>query len=443
MTQEPPAHWLAVPVKGLRRWDVGYSSRSGRGPDSPPRRPLGELLTDLRYGSSARATADPVGVPVLRMGNIKDHSWDLSELKYADMSQADRERFCVLPGDVLINRTNTEDLVGKAAVWEHEGDWAFASYLIRLRVDRSALLPEFLGAWLNSADARVQIDKVKRRSAGMTNINATDIRGLLVPELPMPAQESVVRNLMAAREKKEELLRRAEARLRTARQEVAIAAGVAPAEPLEIGVYTTVTGRLGASLRLDTGFHAPSRLAAVAAVEAVPSQQLADVCSIRRHVASGPVPALGLGDIEAHTGRRVPASEPEVLKGALQFAEGDVLFGRLRPNLNKVWAADVDGYCSPEFRVLRTRAGVDAAGLAALLRCWFVVEQTRWVTTGNTHPRLSDDDLLGIRLPSGVDLIQLDHVYARAASEAFRFEVEAGELWGAAKAAFAEALAGY
>ncbi len=443
MTQEPTARWLSVPVRDLKRWDVGYSSRAGRGSDSPPRRRLGELLTDLRYGSSARATADGVGVPVLRMGNIKDHSWDLADLKYGEMSLVELERFRVTPGDVLINRTNTEDLVGKAAVWKGEGDWAFASYLIRLRVDPLALMPEFLSAWLNSTDARVQIDKVKRRSAGMTNINATDIRGLLVPELPMPAQESIVGQLMAARQRKEELLSAAEDRLRSVREEVAIAAGVAPIDPFDTGPYTTVSGQLGASLRLDTGFHAPPRLAAVAAVQAVPSQRLGDLCSIRREVASGPVSALGLGDVEAQTGRRVAASNPEVLKGALRFTEGDILFGRLRPNLNKVWAAGIEGYCSPEFRVLSTRAGVDAPGLAALLRCWFVVEQTRWVTTGNTHPRLSDDDLLDVRLPSRVDLSQLARLYERSASEAYRLEAEAGELWDSAKAAFAGALVGY
>jgi type I restriction enzyme S subunit len=433
----------AVRAHGLSRWDVNFSLQAGRSVDEVPRRPLGELLASIKYGTSARATADGEGVPVLRMGNIQDGAWDLRDLKYIEMSPRDFQRFAVEPGDVLVNRTNTEELVGKAAAWQALGEWTFASYLIRLRVDPAELNPEFLAAWINSPDARRQIDKFKRRSAGMTNINTTDIRGLLVPQPPLPEQEQLVATLVDAHARREELLRASAKTLLEVRSTISAALGQESVPLRTETIYSTSMQTVSASTRLDVGYYFPSRLDAIDVVESGEWQQVRDLCQIVRAPSSGAVLGWGLGSVEGQTGRRVKNAQPESMSGALRYQAGDVLYARLRPALNKVWAADSAGVCSPEFRVLRPHEGIDASGLAALLRCWFVVEQTRWATTGNTHPRLSDDDLLDVRVPLVGDLRAIGELYERAAVAATTLEAEASQTWAAAKASFAESLGGF
>jgi type I restriction enzyme S subunit len=92
---------------------------------------LGKHLSFVQYGSSALAKAEPPGVAMLRMNNLQDDGWDLSDLKYIQLSDKEVENLRLIPGDILFNRTNSKELVGKCAVFRESGDWVFASYLIR------------------------------------------------------------------------------------------------------------------------------------------------------------------------------------------------------------------------------------------------------------------------------------------------------------------------
>ena len=75
-------------------------------------------------------------------------------------------------GDILINRTNSKELVGKCGVFQAEGEYVFASYLIRVRVDNSRVLPEYLAYAINSPLGRQQVDALSRQIIGQANINS-------------------------------------------------------------------------------------------------------------------------------------------------------------------------------------------------------------------------------------------------------------------------------
>jgi restriction endonuclease S subunit len=109
---------------------------------------------------------------------------------------------------------------------------------------------------------------------------------------------------------------------------------------------------------------------------------------------------LGLASIRGNTGELTGVSE-EVEGATVRFRRGDVLFARLRPYLNKVHVAETDGTCSPEFYVLRVRANraILPEYLAIILRSRWVLAQTVHMMTGNTHPRLADEDVAALRLP--------------------------------------------
>ena len=102
---------------------------------------------------------------------------------------------------MLINRTNSLDLVGKAATFDRQnGDWVYASYLVRIRVDTSRVLPEYVTAAINSRIGRNYVLATARRAIGMVNINAKEMAGFPIRLAPMDEQEKVAQRLAEVRE---------------------------------------------------------------------------------------------------------------------------------------------------------------------------------------------------------------------------------------------------
>lgn len=150
-------------------------------------RAIGDLLESATYGTSEKS-ASSGEFPVLRMNNItRSGEIDLSALKFMDLAESKRDRYLVRPGDVLFNRTNSPDLVGKSAVFRGPGVVAYAGYLIRLRCSAETD-PEFLTAFLNSAYAKRMLRSMCKTIIGMANINATEIQAMRVPHPALELQ---------------------------------------------------------------------------------------------------------------------------------------------------------------------------------------------------------------------------------------------------------------
>ena len=165
----------------------------GRGTLRWPLVRLGDVTKSSRYGISQKAKLEPIGVPILRMGNIVRGYLDCAALKYIDLSDYLKRKYLLYPGDVLINRTNSLELVGKAATFDREeGDWVYASYLVRVQVDTKRVLPEFVTATINSHIGREYVLKTARRAIGMVNINAKEMAGFPIPLPPLAVQQNLV-----------------------------------------------------------------------------------------------------------------------------------------------------------------------------------------------------------------------------------------------------------
>jgi type I restriction enzyme, S subunit len=161
--------------------------------------PISSFEILLQYGCSIRATEEPVGYRILRMNNLQAEGWQLDDLKYVQLTPNQFVSWRLEPGDIVFNRTNSKELVGKCEVFQEKGDWVFASYLIRLRVDRRKALPEFVTAFLNTRAGRVQIDRESRQIIGMSNINGGEIRTLRVPLPGISEQNKLLTLLETAR----------------------------------------------------------------------------------------------------------------------------------------------------------------------------------------------------------------------------------------------------
>lgn len=135
---------------------------------------LGRFVVGAEYGTNLSLGDSSMGIPVLRMNNIQDGEFDLADLKYAPAHAVARYR--VQRNDVLFNRTNSWEHVGKAAIWRHdEPGPAFASYLVRLHCG-DELLPEFLHLWLNWAPVQRAIRQFATPGVQQVNINPTNLR---------------------------------------------------------------------------------------------------------------------------------------------------------------------------------------------------------------------------------------------------------------------------
>ncbi len=409
---------------------------------------LEHIAAQVQYGDSSRSIERDNGAPILRMNNLKDGDWDLTDVKYTTLDETARLSYRLEKGDVLFNRTNSKELVGKCAVFEEAGEWYFASYLIRVRVNDSGYRPGFLARFLNSDVGRVQIDQISRQIVGMANINAEEIRALQVPRPPQDIQEAMVADLARHWQTRQTKLAEARELLEAGSREIAERLGVHSLGPSRRVAYAATRAAMRSGDRLNPEFFHPERMLSIRSIEqsGTRSAPLREVADFIRHQVPKPRDDdfyIGLANVERDTGELVNIGASEQPESAcVRFQAGDVLYGRLRPYLNKVHLAERDGIASPEFLVLRARGGVRAEYLATILRSKLMLAQTRHMTAGNTHPRLTSRDVESMCLPLPDPVTQDDvaDVEAGARAQARALKLEAEETWTDAKQRFGDDL---
>ena len=163
-------------LEGCENSDVYF----GRKKSKFPVQPLGDLIFQMQYGISESLSLD-AGVPVLRMNNLQNGELELSDLKYFDFSKDDLEKYRLDRGDVLFNRTNSFDLVGKVSLFDKVGVYSFASYLIRIKTDAEKLDSRFLNFYLNLPIGMSKIRKYRTPGVSQSNINAKNLKRVPVP----------------------------------------------------------------------------------------------------------------------------------------------------------------------------------------------------------------------------------------------------------------------
>lgn len=169
---------------------------------------IGELVESMQYGVSCRPETHG-SIPLLRMGNLHDGTLDTTDLKYTELSEINGDRDFLNVGDVLFNRTNSLELVGKAALFELEGSWAFASYLVRLVPRRELVVPEFLVAVINSPPVRARILANATKGVSQANVNTKNLANVKARIPPLPVQQQIVEVLRHVRHAEEQLRERA------------------------------------------------------------------------------------------------------------------------------------------------------------------------------------------------------------------------------------------
>ena len=145
------------------------------------------VSVDLPYGTSKKSNSSGK-VAVLRMGNLQDGEIDYSDLVYSS-DEADIEKYYLLENDLLFNRTNSAEWVGKTSIYRGDTPAIYAGYLIRIR---TPLCGEYLNAVMNSSYAKNYCIRVKTDAVNQSNINAQKLGMFLVPVAPIKEQHRIV-----------------------------------------------------------------------------------------------------------------------------------------------------------------------------------------------------------------------------------------------------------
>ena len=148
-----------------------------------------DIVADVRYGSS-RPAVDGGKYPYLRMNNITyGGELDLTDTKRIDIPDNELDKCTVRRGDVLFNRTNSKELVGKTCVYNRDEMMVLAGFVIRVRVTER-VLPEFLSAFLNTDFSKQMLLGMCKAAIGQANINAQEMQniGIYLPPTELQRQ---------------------------------------------------------------------------------------------------------------------------------------------------------------------------------------------------------------------------------------------------------------
>ena len=313
--------------------------------------PLGKLLTLAQYGLSVRGgRLGPT--PILRM-NCQDRGRVVfRDLQYVNLDPKTLADYRLEDGDLLFNRTNSYELVGRTALFRGEREAVFASYLVRLKVDKQQIDPDFLTYYLNWSATQRRLKGFASRGVSQSNISASKLRGLDVRLPPIPEQRAIG----------------------------AMLSKIQDAIDVQTSLVATLKELKGATMAkvFREGLRNES-LKQTEIGEIPESWDLVEL-SDAVHIVEGQVDPrnepfasmihVGPDSIEASTGHLlscVAASELNLISGKYQFRVGDTIYSKIRPYLVKAWFALFPGICSADMYPLRAKEGFAGSFVASYL----------------------------------------------------------------------------
>jgi len=161
---------------------------------------LGEVAREIIYGISKKGEKEGK-YPILRMNNLEDGKINCKDLQFVSLESSEFGKFKLEKGDILFNRTNSLDLVGKTALFTLDGDFVFASYLLRIRTIKDQLLPEYLNYYFNFEKTQQDLKSLASRGASQVNISASKLSSFPIPLPPLSEQREIAEILQTIDQK--------------------------------------------------------------------------------------------------------------------------------------------------------------------------------------------------------------------------------------------------
>jgi type I restriction enzyme M protein len=168
-----------------------------------PLKSIEQLSFEIQYGINDSMNTNGTGYKIFRMNEIMHgYMHDSGEMKYVDIPEDEFKKYRLEIGDILFNRTNSIEHVGKTGLFNLVGDYCYASYLIRIKIDKSKAMPEYVNYLMNSNEFQTYAKSQAAKSINQANINATKMKIIQIP-IPdnLKEQEKLVADFKACESK--------------------------------------------------------------------------------------------------------------------------------------------------------------------------------------------------------------------------------------------------
>jgi type I restriction enzyme S subunit len=182
----------------------------GKIPEDWEVKKLGEVITLCQYGLSSKMSQTGK-YPIIKMDDIVNGNVVPDKVKYINLDKKTFENFRLEKGDILFNRTNSYELVGRTGIFLLDGEYVFASYLIRLRPKGEVADSFYLTSYLIFSNEKLR--RLATRAVHQANINATTLQKVMVLIPPLPEQQKIA-EILSAVDERLELLRNRKERLK-------------------------------------------------------------------------------------------------------------------------------------------------------------------------------------------------------------------------------------
>ncbi|MGG8060293.1 restriction endonuclease subunit S [Klebsiella aerogenes] len=159
---------------------------------------LGNILHDIKYGTSQKCDYNISGYPVLRIPNIVKGIIDLTDIKYGALTDSELKDLTLHENDLLFIRSNgSTNIVGQSTLVQHDlKDHAYAGYIIRVRLHNKYINARYINMAMKTNLIREQIEGPIRTTSGVKNINSNELMGLLVPLPPKNEQGIIIKQII-------------------------------------------------------------------------------------------------------------------------------------------------------------------------------------------------------------------------------------------------------
>ena len=391
---------------------------------------------------------EEIGYPIYRMNEIHDLLCDLEVDKYADITFKEAKKFILKDGDVLFNRTNSFEWVGRTGIYYKneldDRDYVFASYLVRFNTDKNIILPEYLNVFLNCKYGVLDIKRRARQSINQTNVNPEEVKEMQIPILSMELQDRLRECLISAsgKEKQSKNLYYSAENLLIA--ELGLENFNPSNEKVSIKSLKESFLKTG---RLDSEYYQvkyDEYLQKIKLNKHTTISNEFDLIKEKMKSGLGSYNYIEIGDVNVSDGRSKPnliAEEDLPANAKILPRKGDLLISKVRPNRGAVSIIEEDYsnlVVSGAFAVLREKKESECKVeiLKTLLRTPIYSDWLLKFNAGTSYPVITDEDILSLPIPilrSNVQEEIADYIgqsmeYSKKAKELLNISTKAVEI---------------
>jgi len=362
--------------------------------------PIGRILTKCEYGISISMNTEGDGYPIFRMNEI-ENCFALRPEKFAAIPNFIFQQYKLNENDVLFNRTNSFEFVGRTGIVKDQTDCTFASYLIRLVPDSNIIFPEYLTVYLNTPFGIGQIKRRAMRSINQANVSGAEAKKILIPIAPVAEQQKVANDLndaFSAARKGEQLYKDAQHLLESE-------LGLDKLKFKKPVGYTARFRELEQSRRLDAQHFQPRFDQIINHLSGFDTKRVRDIRLYNRrgvqpvYVDDGPVSVVNSQHIGPNhidydglqkTSEKAFAASPEghIKPNDLLIYTTGAYIGR-----TNVYLSDQPALASNHVNILRLNSGIDAAYMALVFQSAIGQFQTQKHLRGSAQAELYPADI--------------------------------------------------